>query len=310
MSSLYWDDFERRIYETVDCIKNHKEIPIRRVAVFITDMCNFRCKYCNVKFQKNQMALETFDEIVKKYGKSAIIHITGGEPSLVPWLYEYVEKTPGVRFHLNTNAFLTPPKNLKRLKISLDTHIEKDFDNLVQKEGAFKNVVNNIRESSKNVITSITCVLGKNTYKNAPEFMKWCRIQFPDVYAVFFSCYKGDSHDFKMTESEANDFFYNIKPELEKEMNKESYELLNETIEEKFRIFGNKRFPENKLGNKCYISLSELVFDPKGNEYKCSHLFRDKVMNNNSEICTSCVSGCNRRLVMFNQEVEKKLKEK
>jgi hypothetical protein len=93
-------------------------------------------------------------------------------------------------------------------------------------------------------------------------------------------------------------------------MDKESLSLFNETINEKFRIFGDKRFPENKAGNKCYLSMSERVFYFEGKEYYCFHLYRDKVEVNNGIINNKCISGCNLRLVKFNEEVEKNLLDK
>lgn len=310
MSSKYWDDFEQRIEETVACLKAHKKVPCRRVAVFITNRCNFRCDYCNVKFGSEEMSKETFEAILKVHGYGSIIHITGGEPSTVKWLYKCIEETKGVRFHLNTNAFIKPPKNLKRLKVSLDTHVEKNFDSLVHKKGAFKKVVQHIKERSKDVVTSITCVLSKKNFKEAPEFMRFCRNKFPDLYAVFFSCYKGDNPKFALTQEDADLFFKDIKPRLEKEMDKESLELFRETASEKFRIFGKKRFPENITKTDCYLSMSEAVYDQGGVPFKCSHLFRDNIFDCDSKIHSRCINGCNRRLVKFNEEVARRLKEK
>lgn len=45
--SLYWDDFQKRIDEAKYSIHNGTEIPVRRVAVFITERCNMKCVYCN-----------------------------------------------------------------------------------------------------------------------------------------------------------------------------------------------------------------------------------------------------------------------
>ena len=307
MSSKYWDDFERRIGETVTALKAGTPIKVRRVAVYITDRCNFRCGYCNVHFGREEMTEAQFDAIIKEHGQDAIIHITGGEPSLVPWLYDYIDRTPGVRFHLNTNAFLATPRNVQRLKVSLDSCKEQDFDKLVHVRGAFQHVVANIKECSPRVVTSITCVLSKQTYAQAPEFMRFVRREFPDLYAVFFSCYKGNNPEFAMTQENADQFFDVIRPQLEAEMDKESLELFRETATEKFRVFGKERFPENTTGALCYLSMSERVYNHRGEQFRCSHLFRDQVFNCDSQIQLACRSGCNRRLVQFNEEVARRL---
>jgi len=86
-------------------------------------------------------------------------------------------------------------------------------------------------------------------------------------------------------------------------MNKESLELFRETLDEKYRLLSTNRFPENIYNDTCYLSMSERVFDFDGNEYKCSHLFRDGVYNTDSKIQNQCKNGCNTRLVRFNKEV-------
>jgi len=306
MSSKYWDDFEKRIDETVYCIKNNIEVPIRRVALFITNKCNFRCRYCNVLFGNNELSQENFDTIIDKYGKSALIHITGGEPSTVKWLYRVIESSKDIRFHLNTNAFEAPPKNVKRLKVSLDTNDKNKFEEIVRVKNSFERVTNNIKEATENTIVSITCVLSRQNYRNSPQFMEWCRKEFPKLYAVFFSCYKGTNSDFALTDEDASIFFNEIRPALEQNMDKESLELFRETFDQKRRIFGKERFPENK--NKlCYLSMSERVVNYNGEISRCSHLFRDGIMMTDNEKHEKCISGCNRRLVKFNEDIERKL---
>jgi len=306
--SKYWDDFEKRSVETINCINNNLPVPVRRVSCFITNKCNFRCKYCNMAFGNKEMSKEKFLDVLNKYGNSAIIHVTGGEPSVVKYLYPEIEKHKNVRFHLNTNAFIMPPNNIQRLKVSMDTHIENDFDNLVSNKGAFKQVIKNIKKKSEETVTTITCVLSKQTYKQSADFMRFCRLTFPKLYAVFFSCYKGNNTNFVFSNEEANEFFNNYRYKLESEMDSESLGLFKETIEEKFRMFGNKRFPENIYGHKCYLSLSERVYDYNDCEFNCSHLYRDKTQNNNGYIQTECSTGCNLRLVKFNELVSKNIK--
>ncbi len=308
MSSLYWDNFEKRMKETVYCLKNNLAIPVRRVAVFITNKCNFRCDYCNFNQNSKELNKELFENVIKKYGDTSIIHITGGEPSTVSWLYPFIESHKNMQFHLNTNAYLRPPKNVKRLKISLDIHKENYFNSLVHVDNSFQKVVDNIKYACSYTVTSITCVLTKENYKDTPEFMKWCRREFPDLYAVFFSIYKGSDERFLLSDNDVNYFFDVIKPKLEKEMDRESLSLFQETIDEKFRLLKGIRFPENELTTPCYLSMSERVIDWDGNEYCCSHLFRDGVFYDNPIKHIKCRYGCNRRLVKFNQDVEERIK--
>lgn len=307
--SLYWDDFDSRITETADCIKNNLPVPVRRVAVFITNSCNFRCKYCNVQFNNSSMSEETFRTILNKYGDTAIIHITGGEPSVVKWLYPFLEKNGDrYRFHLNTNAYIKPPyRSIKRLKVSLDSNDPSYWNALVGRKDAFDKVVANIKEAIPHTIVSITYTLNKQNYKTAIDFAKFSKKEFPGLYAVFFSVYKGELPDFAWTKEASDDFFSTVLPELKDELNPESVALISETIDEKRRLIQGVRFPEN-ANNKCYISMSERVFSPDGKEYTCSHLYRDRVATENFTKHTKCLYGCNRRLVAFNQEVERQCK--
>lgn len=308
MTSLYWDDFERRIPEAVDAIRAGLNPPIRRVAIFITEKCNFRCKYCNHPKSPATMTEETFRAVLDKYGDSAIIHITGGEPSIVSWLYPFIRANGDLfRFHLNTNAFITPPaESVRRIKISLDNHREAQWDCLVGKSGAFRRVVDNIKRATSDAVTSITYTLTRENYNNVIDFVRFSNREFPKLYAIFFSIYKGNNPAFILSPRDADRIFDEIFPALENELSMESLALLRETSDEKRRLSQGIRFPQNTSG-PCYISMSERVIAPSGEEYTCSHLYRDKIKATSPVKNEKCLYGCNRRLVRFNEEVEARL---
>ncbi len=309
-SSLYWDAFESRAKNTVFNILNNKVQKVERVAVFVTNKCNLACRYCNSRDNNNEMKQEKFIEIVEKHN-DAIIHITGGEPSVVRWLYPTMEelnkKYPKISFHLNTNAVLTPPTFVKRLKVSLDSANADFWNDLVGRRGAFEKVVNNIKNAIPTTVVSITFTMSKANYKEIPRFIKYTRKEFSGLYALFFSVYKGTNPEFAITDEVANDFFTNIKPIMDAELDEESRNLLNETMDEKMRVMQGVRFPENNNG-VCYLSLSERVYRHDGTESACSHLFRDGILNRPGEKHEKCNYGCNRRLVAFNELVERKLR--
>jgi len=306
--SKYWDDFELRARETVGCLDNHITPPVRRVAVFITQACNFRCKYCNTNFKPKTMSEARFREIIAQYGDDAIIHITGGEPSIVPWLYPLIEEHGDrCRFHLNTNAFIKPPsRHIKRLKVSLDSADERYWNHLVGRK-AWRTVVDNIAEASEHTVTSITYTLTADNYWQAPDFVEFARAKFPSLYAIFFSVYKGDEPRFKFGPVEINDFFKYVYPALTFTLDKESLALMRETLGEKQRLIAGVRFPENNLDEPCYISMSERVIGPDGVESFCSHLYRDGITGTGSKKCSKCAYGCNQRLVDFNNLVAGRL---
>jgi len=306
--SLYWDDFERRATETAACVLANTAPPVRRVAVFLTEKCNFRCTYCNTCFSPKTLGREQFIEVLQEYGRSAIIHITGGEPSVVSWLYPLLENLPDYyRIHLNTNAFITPPsKHIDRLKVSLEG-VDDRWDLMVGKPGAFRTVVANIKEASKHTVTTITFTVSRQTYASVLNFADFCSWQFPDLYAVFFSVYKGEDPEFAMTDEMVNVFFDVYIPILRGRLNEESVALLDETIDEKRRLLQGERF-EQDISNLCYLSMSERVIGPDGNLSCCSHLYRDGIKRATCHKHPKCKYGCNQRLVSFNTYVEDLLK--
>jgi MoaA/NifB/PqqE/SkfB family radical SAM enzyme len=306
--SKYWDDFNRRIGETTAAITNNAIPKVRRVACFITDKCNFKCKYCNSKVNGNSMEQSTFEHILNKYGDSAIIHITGGEPSVVPWLYPFLEENGDkYRFHLNSNCYITPPAaSVKRLKVSLDSRNAIYWNSLVGRN-AFDRVIANIKEATTKTIVSITYTLTHQNYKDVVDFANFCNKEFPDLYAIFFSIYKGASPEFIITEKDADHFFTSILWQLCDVVNIESKSLLLETIDEKRRLMQGIRFEQNVNDGVCYLSMSERVFSPNGDEYTCSHLYRDGILMKAANKHEKCRYGCNRRLVEFNIEIERQL---
>lgn len=310
-NSLYWDYFDERAKETISCLKEGKTVPVRRVSVFITKRCNLRCFYCNLQQSNQEMTEREFHEIVQVYSNTAIIHITGGEPSVVKWLYPYIRKYGDkCQFHLNTNAIIRPPADhVRRLKISLDSCDPSYWNFTVGRAGAFDKVVENIKYSIPKTVVSITFTMTRQNYLEAAEFARFAQREFLGLYAVFFSVYKGSNPHFAFRKEDADRFFSEIKPELDRDLDPESKYLLNETIDEKRRIMQGVRFPENtQYGQKCYLSLSERVFSPDGSAGTCSHLHRDGVKCSPGEMSEKCNYGCNRRLVEFNRIVDEGLK--
>jgi hypothetical protein len=248
--------------------------------------------------------------VVDKYGDSAIIHITGGEPSVVKWLYPYIRETgDNVRYHLNTNAYITPPyEHVKRLKVSLDNCDGAYWNRLVGVSNAFSTVLSNIEKSLKYTTVSLTYTLTRENYLDAPAFARYIgRTLGSNLYAIFFSVYKGNDPRFMITDGDADNFFAYVLPELYSELDTESTNLLKETIDEKIRLIQGVRFPGNLDHRICYLSMSERVIAPDGEEYTCSHLYRDGVRSEEPIKFEQCLYGCNRRLVKFNEEVERRL---
>jgi sulfatase maturation enzyme AslB (radical SAM superfamily) len=334
--SKYWDDFERRITETTKAVEENINPPLRRVCLHITSKCNFNCNYCNEIHKNKTLPKSIFTKIVEEYSQmgGGILHITGGEPSTVKWLSKAIIDSPeNIVINFNTNAFkMLEPINvynrINRMKISLDTCNPSYFNGLVHKKRAFEVIVENLQKLqniNKTKDISITYTMTKQNYKNIPDFLEFYYDKLPYLYAIFFSTYKGNNPDFVFTDEDIVFFWENIVPKMKDIFiqNKDTESLwLFKNSYNKNTLQAVIRFPENTT-TQCYLSMSELVIDENGDTWRCSHLFRDKVIKSGLNIkdfdldyihqnlilekSPKCLYGCNLKLVNFNKQVENNL---
>lgn len=336
--SNYWDDFQLRVNNTIDCLKEHRMPKLERLTVHLTEQCNFRCEYCNVNFSTHTMDKELAFKIVKDYAQMGgnIIHFTGGEPSVVPYINELFKfsKECGLTVSSNTNGFRRiESQYIDKLKTSFDVPY-KDIFNKTMGTDCFDKVVENIKYYSESMfgkMLSITAVINHKTYTSMLDLAKFVQENFK-VYNLYFSNYKGSNKEFSFTDEQINDMFINYIPkvlEYFKSTNNEySYRQLLLYKPSDFKDV-DCRFEENKV-TPCYIQLSELTIDVDGRCYNCSHLYRDKVIPNlyvsvknqtletcfqtmktnqkNNYTCLSekCLNGCNTNLIGFNMAVHRK----
>lgn len=351
LGTRYWDLFQLRKKETVEALKKGQLPPLRRLSLHITNKCNLHCAYCNEKHTARELPRWMFVKLVEEYAKmgGGVLHMTGGEPMCVPWLQDEIircyEQYSCIDFHVNTNATMGTLSReflrcVKRMKISLDTHEPKYFDELVGVKGSFANVMCNldtlnamVKEGDEHApTTSLTYTMTAENYKHIPGFMRMFHETFPELYAAFYSCYKGTDPRFSFKPEDVNYLFTNIVPQMEelwaKFGNTESKFLFHashdrSTFDEKERFALNKEQP-------CYLQLSEMVIDEDGFGSNCSHLFRDGVgktefnlrtmslmevfknlkmpyMDDMTPLSDKCIYGCNKKLVRFNSDVSKGL---
>ena len=338
--SNYWDDFQIRVNETIECIEKGFLPKLERLTVHLTENCNFRCEYCNMNFSKKTMdkslAFKIVDDYVLMGGRT--IHFTGGEPSVVDYIEELFEysRSKGLIVSSNTNGFKKMnTDNIDKLKASFDTSDCETF-NRTMGTTCFEKVVENMKLYSEEMdekMLSITAVLNKKTYRTMLDLARFVQENFK-VYNLYFSNYKGRNKEFAFADEEIVDMFENYIPlvlQYFKDTNNVySFNQLSLYKEDDFRDV-DCRFEDNKTV-PCYIQLSELTIDVDGNCYDCSHLYRDGVVpeevisvknntllecfekrkeyfsNIDNAICISekCLNGCNKNLIGFNKAVCKK----
>jgi len=300
--NIFWDRINERAIETISAFKEHRKPEVVRYAIHITSKCNMSCKYCNEKKSNKIMDMELFKTLCNRAGTKGIIHITGGEPMLVPWLEEEIYNHRDItRIALNTNLLNLPSErtlqSIFRLKTSLDDYDRKRWNDITG-GNHFSDVVNNIKEATEIVKHTSICYTAthQNVYRLS-EFIKFCKENFPKLFSLSVSFFKGNNPYFALTQEDINELFV-----ASEQMDEISKAIFLET----HSVKGNY-YPEN-IKIPCYLSMTERLYEENGDEYYCSHLYRDHVIPpGNPGKDNHCVTGCNARFNKYNQVVHRQL---
>jgi len=300
--NIFWDRIADRAKETIKTLKNNKVPSIIRYAVHITSACNMKCKYCRENHKYRIMDRKLFRSICKRAGYKGIVHITGGEPLLVPWLEEEIyNQRNRTRIALNTNLLIAPGLkallSIFRLKTSLDDYCA-DRWNKTTGGNHFDKVVSNIKQASQTVKYTSICYTA--THQNAhrlKEFIKFCKKNFPKLFSISVSFYKGYDSNLILTQKDISELYI-----ASKIMDKISQQLFLETHTKRGNYF------PNNVKIPCYLSMTERLIDENGKEYYCSHLYRDKVIApGRPGLDKHCITGCNARFNKYNQIIHNTL---
>lgn len=301
VGNIFWDRIHARAVETVAAIREGRTPNIIRFAVHMTSRCNMKCRYCRETRTGPIMEREVFCQICQQAGKNGIIHITGGEPMVVPYLEDEIIAHRGLtNFALNSNLLVLPREKtmecIFRMKTSLDDYDGDRWNNLVG-GNFFEKVVGNIRRASEAV--PHTYVSYTATHLNAhrfKDFIRFCRAKFPHLFAVTCSFFKG-AGEMCLQQHDIDILF-----EAAEELDDNSKELFVQT-----HTHQGNNFPEN-LQIPCYLSMTERLYDENGQQFYCSHLFRDMVTApGNPGHDPHCVTGCNARFRNYNLKVHEAL---
>ncbi len=163
----------------------------------ITNLCNLRCQHCYQDdfSKKNDLDWAGLEKVcdhllhtIEQWGKTACIHLTGGEPLLKPELFPLLNHldrrstieelgiiTNGLSIDRETMRRLSDFPKLRKIKISLDGGDAETNDSIRQK-GAFDKVMQNLRliqEAGRFEILFMLTVMRRN-FKSLPSFLKLC----------------------------------------------------------------------------------------------------------------------------------------
>jgi pyruvate formate lyase activating enzyme len=117
------------------------DYPGKVACTLFTNGCNFRCPFCHNSALVVRAGEQTFyknDEILaflkKRLGILDGVAITGGEPTLMPGLYDFISEVKALGYSVKLDTNGTNPKLLKRLvNNSLVDFVAMDIKNTREK---------------------------------------------------------------------------------------------------------------------------------------------------------------------------------
>jgi radical SAM protein with 4Fe4S-binding SPASM domain len=253
----------------------------------ITNLCNLRCQHCyQDDFSKRndldwaglEKVCDNLLNTIREWGKTACIHLTGGEPLLKPDLLpllthldrrSMVEElgiiTNGLTIDQEMMRRLSGFSKLKKMKISLDGGDAETNDSIRQK-GAFDKVMQNlplIKEGGFEILFMLTVM--KRNFRSLPFLFELCRDIDIDGLIIERFIPLGRSRKI-------------MDEVLSKEEWKEMVGMLADFISaeeensflpyQAFQISFSGGEPE-LLGAPCVIGVDGLCVMPEGNVFPC-----------------------------------------
>lgn len=161
--------------------------------------CNFACEFCNVLPAAEKVGEAGFEEAKRRVdqvaGKETSVYISGGEPTLHPYLVELVKyaKSRCKYVVLQTNALLVTRKLAEELRgagldwasVNFPSHDPGAFSELTHlPEKMFPKVVKGIRNLMV-VPVSLNLVINEKNYRKLKEYLEFAAREFPGVHVRF-----------------------------------------------------------------------------------------------------------------------------
>jgi len=161
--------------------------PLARCELLLTDACNFKCPYCRGAWPeyKGTLPLERSQAIVGLWIEQGLrnVRFSGGEPTLYKGLLDLVNqcKEGGVeRIALSTNGSASMELYQKLIdagvndfSISLDGACCAVGDQMAGVPGSWDNVVDNIREISKQTYCTVGMVFTEENIATCEESVRF-----------------------------------------------------------------------------------------------------------------------------------------
>jgi len=204
------------------------------INISLSYRCNFNCNHCYSREQTKEEEL-TFDQHKKivdilSQWKVPFLNLGGGEPLIVPYLFDYVKyaSSKGLHVSMNSNGFLMDKEKAKEIRlsgfksvgISIDSPNEELHDKFRNRKGSFKKAVEALKLlAEEGVKTTVSMVITKLNHLNYSEIiplLKECGVK-----QLFLHNYKCTGFGYKNMEE------YDLTPAEWKQFYKNALELKN-----------------------------------------------------------------------------------
>lgn len=255
----------------------------------ITNLCNLRCRHCyqddfsrkdDLDWPELKAICDNILNTLKVWGRTACIHLTGGEPLLKPELFlllEYLNPQSVIdELGIITNGLPINPEMIKRLsafskfkkmKISLEGADAQVHESVRPRE-TFEKVIGNLSltQKEKGFETILMFTVMKRNYESLPSLLRLC--QELGVHGLILERFIPLGKGVEIREEVLN-------KEQWKAVTKTLLNFLSTEIEEgpflpyqAFQVKFNGEDPE-LLGAPCVIGVDGLCVMPDGDVFPC-----------------------------------------
>lgn len=248
------------------------------VVFIITERCNFRCSYClgwNIsakndtlidKFSVNRV-VDDFRHLQENSGQKLYITLTGGEPSLIAYFGEFVEKlTYYCYIELQTNLCTKSIKdfanraNPERVGQVMATYHEETVDKSIALEKLYFENFRILFEKKFTVVLKIIAL--PERIFNLERKLAYLRQQLPEKALILVQPFINWQYPYKYNENEQK-----VLRRVVKVRRNEIFDYIR----------GGGKFP----GMECSAGSGFIVMNRSGNIYPCySQLMRGKKLGN------------------------------
>lgn len=291
-SSLYYNlqnDFPKYVMEGN---AETKELDIYHLILAPSYHCNLKCKHCYIESVRDSLSkevvlkvLDEWNEIVLeergRYG--GIFHLKGGEPLLIPYLSEVLEKLKelrSLRLMITTNGTISNETLFEQLAeckralngfvlliVSLDGATEETHS-ILRGKGRFLQTLNFLKKLREfNIDFQLNCVLHMENMHEIEKYLKLAREYGAKQVNFLYFIPRGKGANFSSRKISHFTYFACVNNAY---YNRSNRELLNGSLPD--LINRNLGF-----SNECVAGYRGLLYiTPTGKVYPCPNMVFDE----------------------------------